>query len=581
MARPGTSALTMHELLLALAGRVDDDLLALCRELVAIGEDAQALELLTATLIADRTVLPPQVRASVAAFGQSLRIGLDAERELPAGRRENGTTHRFDPDAGGRGATTRIGSVLAGAAHRPPGCRTWLTWRITPAGSAPGPLPHPVVLVEIAAEVAFEEHLADVLAYRLAAVLDRAGAAASVEVFVAGTVLPSYHAAALSSARPVPDAAPHRPAHLRARSGPPQPRPLPAPDRVSSIDTSTPRPAPERHPAPRFAADPVALDGPTTGLRIGAAGPPTVQLQPPTVPTVPAVPTGPTTGAPSATEASGENDAPASTPPVDTEVGEEAGAGPLGELPDPLTGPLRQPLLDPLLDPTSAPEPQVGAETPVPAEPEPPMPTEPPRPWADEWASGEWALPVPPVAAGAEPTANGIAEDDHAEDVAAADGQTGHGSGEGDRLTDTPPVEDRAEPTTADPGRADSDQPDPDRTDRSQPVNGPAAPRPVRRRGPHLAPGGPFEPPDGRRRARHRSEPDPEEAQDAAAPSADGPGEAPESAADPTVTLSEAERSLLHQLRAELNARERSPRRHDSTNGFTPPPSIGPPEIDN
>ena len=40
-----TTALSTHELLLALAGRVDDDLLAGCRELVAFGEDGQAFEL--------------------------------------------------------------------------------------------------------------------------------------------------------------------------------------------------------------------------------------------------------------------------------------------------------------------------------------------------------------------------------------------------------------------------------------------------------------------------------------------------------------------------------------------------------
>ena len=45
---------TVHELLLALAGRLDDDLLAWARELVAVGEEGQAVELATAALAAER-----------------------------------------------------------------------------------------------------------------------------------------------------------------------------------------------------------------------------------------------------------------------------------------------------------------------------------------------------------------------------------------------------------------------------------------------------------------------------------------------------------------------------------------------
>ena len=40
-----TAPASPHELLLRLAGRVDDDLLADARELVAVGEDGHALEL--------------------------------------------------------------------------------------------------------------------------------------------------------------------------------------------------------------------------------------------------------------------------------------------------------------------------------------------------------------------------------------------------------------------------------------------------------------------------------------------------------------------------------------------------------
>ena len=53
-----------HDLLLRLAGRVDDDLLTDARELVAVGEDGHALELVTAALAADGTALPPRCAPS-------------------------------------------------------------------------------------------------------------------------------------------------------------------------------------------------------------------------------------------------------------------------------------------------------------------------------------------------------------------------------------------------------------------------------------------------------------------------------------------------------------------------------------
>ena len=52
------SAETIHDLLLDLAGRVDDDLLAWARELVAVGETQHAFEVIGATLVADRAELP-------------------------------------------------------------------------------------------------------------------------------------------------------------------------------------------------------------------------------------------------------------------------------------------------------------------------------------------------------------------------------------------------------------------------------------------------------------------------------------------------------------------------------------------
>jgi hypothetical protein len=155
-------ATSVTELLLAVAGRVDDDLLAWARELVAVGEDGRAIELVTATLVAEQMALPPEVRAAIVQASRAARSELDAARALAPARTEVGRRHRFDPApagiAGGR-ITAALQTVLARQAA---GCSIWLTWRLTPAGGAPGPLPHPVVLVELAGP----EHApsADVLA---------------------------------------------------------------------------------------------------------------------------------------------------------------------------------------------------------------------------------------------------------------------------------------------------------------------------------------------------------------------------------------------------------------------------------
>lgn len=185
-----------YDLLLALAGRVDDDMLGWARELIAVGESPAAVELLTASLIADRTVLPEPVRAALVAAGRAARIDLDADALPPPGP-EAGLDHRFEPEP------PAVADVAAAVGELPArhlrGCRVQLTWRLTPAGSASGPLPHPVVLVEVEPG----ERPRDVLAYQLAVALERVGVHAAVEVLAAGDPVPPYHAAALRGARPV------------------------------------------------------------------------------------------------------------------------------------------------------------------------------------------------------------------------------------------------------------------------------------------------------------------------------------------------------------------------------------------
>ena len=137
------SAETIHDLLLDLAGRVDDDLLAWARELVAVGETQHAFEVIGATLGADRAELPPAARAALVEVARSVRTELDVDGALAPPRADGSTAHRFDsapaPDV--VAAVRSLPTRLLG------GCRVLLTHRLTPAGSAPGPLPHPVVLV--------------------------------------------------------------------------------------------------------------------------------------------------------------------------------------------------------------------------------------------------------------------------------------------------------------------------------------------------------------------------------------------------------------------------------------------------
>ncbi|WP_156994355.1 hypothetical protein [Pseudonocardia acaciae] len=228
-----------HTLLLSLAGLIDDELLGWCRELVAVGEGDYAIELATSTVQADRVRLPPGPHDALAAAAGRRQLLVQGE-SLPPADTSPRMRHRFlaDPATGGFPA--------AGAEHDPeaalrtvPGrllrdCQVLLVWRTTPAGGAPGPLPHPLVLIETA-----ETAGADVLAYQVGEVLARAGVFASVEVFAAEHQLGDYHRAALAEAR-----------------------------RLELVDTGPPAggsggggPLPRRQPAGRPEQDPRNRDG--------------------------------------------------------------------------------------------------------------------------------------------------------------------------------------------------------------------------------------------------------------------------------------------------------------------------------
>jgi hypothetical protein len=263
---------TTHDLLLALAGRVDDDLLRWARELVALGEDARAVEMLTASLVAARAVLPPQVRAALVAAARTARTDLGPAEALPPPQSETGTEHRFAVPANGDPVAVAVREFPA----RPlTGCSVLLARRLTPAGTAPGPLPHPVVLVRVHDRT----RRADVLAYQLGAALERAGAPASVEVLPADGPVPEYHAAALQAAVALRDEV------TDDRSWRPAPQPQPAPP----VERHTPAPPPRRSapdphplaperpaPSPRYRGDaadePEAENSATATARLQPVG---------------------------------------------------------------------------------------------------------------------------------------------------------------------------------------------------------------------------------------------------------------------------------------------------------------------
>lgn len=184
-----------YRLLRELAGLVDDDLLATGRELVAVGEEGHALELLVAELVAGRAVLPHAVRSELVAEAAARRVQPDADAWLPPAADVAAGPHRFDGE-GPPGAAEAVAAALAGVPVPESG---WtLAWRTTPAGAAPGPLPQPVLLARTGSHGTPE-----VLTYQAQSALARAGLVVSVEVGDDGPD-PGYHRAAREVARPLP-----------------------------------------------------------------------------------------------------------------------------------------------------------------------------------------------------------------------------------------------------------------------------------------------------------------------------------------------------------------------------------------
>jgi hypothetical protein len=247
-------AVETHGLLLSLAGLIDDELLGWCRELVAVGESEYALELVTASVQADRVRLPEQLHANLQDTAIRHRA-LGRADTLPSPDPSPRMRHKFSTDPTEHGFPAQpFGPSPEEALRLVPSrllrdCKLWLTWRLTPAGGAPTPLPHPVVLVETSDVLG-----AEALAYQVAEVLSRAGVFASVEVFSGDLELGEYHRAALAEAQ-----------SMTGPDGTPEP---PQPERsvvsgTAPVDQVPPRPSPRARVAP----------GPNGAAGRGPAGP--------------------------------------------------------------------------------------------------------------------------------------------------------------------------------------------------------------------------------------------------------------------------------------------------------------------
>lgn len=200
--RPGVALpIRIHELLLGLAGRLDDDALADARQMLASAESDRALEFVAGCLAAGGVVLTGPQRHELEELFASTYLDpsvvdrVAVRENLPAYR------HRFavgavdgeEPDRGVADAIRPVLDVL-------PDVRSvWCVWRLTPAGPVSGPVPHRLVLVGVG-----PAGFPPATAYRVEHALRRAGIRASVEVLVDGTQPTDYHQEAMRCARQVP-----------------------------------------------------------------------------------------------------------------------------------------------------------------------------------------------------------------------------------------------------------------------------------------------------------------------------------------------------------------------------------------
>ncbi|HVK21337.1 MAG TPA: hypothetical protein VM677_08250 [Actinokineospora sp.] len=196
-----TLPVRVHDLLLALAGRLDDDALADARELLASTEVDRALELIVGSLasgpipvtLVEHDELTELMAAAHCDPAVVERLTITESAVSTSHKFSNGKIGGISADQGVAEATIQVLDVL-------PDIRAvWAVWRLTPAGAASGPVPHRVVLIRVGPAGS-----GPATAYRVEHALRRAGLTASVEVLRDSTESSDYHHSAMRYATAVP-----------------------------------------------------------------------------------------------------------------------------------------------------------------------------------------------------------------------------------------------------------------------------------------------------------------------------------------------------------------------------------------
>lgn len=193
-------AIRMHDVLMGLAGRVDDDALTDARELLAATELDRSLELLVGTLLAGRIPVTAGERDELVAIADDTRlplVGLDRLAVSETRVAEVAARHRF---AGGTDAAAGVADAVLPILPALPDVRSVrVVWRATPAGSVPSAVPARIVIVEVG-----PGGYPPATAYRVAHALHRVGVHAAVEVLRDGVARTAYHETALRLATAIP-----------------------------------------------------------------------------------------------------------------------------------------------------------------------------------------------------------------------------------------------------------------------------------------------------------------------------------------------------------------------------------------
>ncbi|WP_219905427.1 hypothetical protein [Actinopolyspora mortivallis] len=196
LADNGSPAERLHELLLALTGRLDDDALNTAREFAGAGRSDLAAELVTGSLVAGGIVVTDREQRELAAVLDRSASRAELADRLATGTPETSEPHRFTAPE----RVDDLATALRSATARLPELRSvWCATRITPAGVAAGTVPRRVLLAEVDGHTAVGP-----TGYQLTQALRRAGLACSVESFPSDGELPEYHRNALAVAHEVP-----------------------------------------------------------------------------------------------------------------------------------------------------------------------------------------------------------------------------------------------------------------------------------------------------------------------------------------------------------------------------------------